>query len=292
LALACAEQKSESDFLNAYRTSSVAYQVIDNIVFKKSIPELTADKAFKNCSVLTGHNSDEFASFVRIVFSTLGLPLTKESLENFSINQFYGFLNRTYSLFPKPPYQPIQFFAGKIFSEYFTKEEIANIDSVQLITRLSQIMSDHWFVCQAYQLATVFSSAGNNAYVYNFDYRLSDSLIPESQREYFGTATHGDELTIVPNANPLQTLNFNRFSQAERDLSQRIVFYWTNFAKYDNPSGVVYESVATWLPFANSTMASQESIYENGRYLYLSMRKEKFSMERGFTEHHCKFWGF
>ncbi len=280
------------------------YQVIDNIVFKKSIPELTADKAFKNCSVLTGHNSDEYSLFILYLNNlTLGLPNSlgnipsKESLANFSMNQFYDFLNQTYKVFPKPPYQPIQysfssiqFFSGKIFLEYFTKEEIANIDSVQLVTRLSQILSDHWFACQSYQLATVFSSAGNNAYVYHFDYKLSSSFIPESLSEYFGEASHADELAVVPNAQPLQTMNFNRFPQADRDLSQRLVFYWTNFAKYDDPSGVVNESVATWLPFANATMASQESIHENGRYM--SMRKEKFSMERGFTEHHCKFWGF
>ena len=50
-------------------------------------------------------------------------------------------------------------------------------------------MSDFWFVCQAFELAEVYSNANLDAYVYEFKHRGAETCIPS----YLGVATHGDE---------------------------------------------------------------------------------------------------
>lgn len=295
LALQCAEQKSETELLDAYKKTedfnrlNTFNPVIDNIVFEKSIPHLQGENAFKKCNVLTGHSSDEYAIF--FLASTGGYTNTEKWLEfakNFNIYTFYAYLKNFMKYFPIYPYQS-PFLVGKIFYEYFTANEILNIDSVNLVKRLSQIKSDQTFTCQSYQLATLYSRTGNNAFVYTFNYTLSSTFIPSILSDYFGAATHADELKVTL-AEPLDPKKFDEFTQAERDFTQKIVFYWTNFAKYDNPSGVTYDSVTTWLPFADPSWGYQNEYYQTGRSLVMS--NDNIAMKSGFTSHHCKFWGF
>ncbi len=306
MSVECAEQKSEAELLDAYVKASDFYRskekaswigltgslpVIDNIVFKKSIPHLTADNAFKRCNILTGHNSDEYALFLLYIENVLGEVFIENGLENaqnFNLFKFYEFLKNTFKYFPIYPFES-PFLIGKIFYEYFTPQEIQNSDSVNLLARYSQIVSDFSFNCQAYQIASLYSRTGNSAFMYEFSYRLNSSAIPDYLSQYFGTATHADEIPVIF-GQPLEDKFYNSFSQAERDFTQKIIFYWTNFAKYDNPSGVTFDSVTTWLPFAEPSWGYQNEYYQTGRSL--SINNDRIFMKSGFTSHHCKFWGF
>jgi hypothetical protein len=55
LSLSCAAGKTEAEITKAYdNILGIDTQVIDNIVFSRSIPELTAANAFKKCNIMTG----------------------------------------------------------------------------------------------------------------------------------------------------------------------------------------------------------------------------------------------
>jgi carboxylesterase type B len=127
-------------------------------------------------------------------------------------------------------------------------------------------------------LSSIYSGAGNNAFLYNFNYRLPASSIPKSLTDYFGPATHGDELWATF-ADPVSPDGFSDFTQADRDLTARIVSYWTNFVKFDSPSAVGSSGMTNWLPYASTG-------YETGRYLLMS--KEGMTMQAGIR--HCQFW--
>ena len=123
MSVECAEQKSEAELLDAYVKASDFYRskekaswigltgslpVIDNIVFKKSIPHLTADNAFKRCNILTGHNSDEYALFLLYIENVLGEVFIENGLENaqnFNLFKFYEFLKNTFKYYPIYPFE-------------------------------------------------------------------------------------------------------------------------------------------------------------------------------------------
>lgn len=307
LSLECAQRRSSDEILEAYNLvddffrkqegSKILFSayvpVIDNIVFSKPIPELSAEKAFKNCSVMTGYNSDEFALFALFYYDIFRNDSSKflEEAQNFDSNDFSMALEDIFKYYPIYPYKDMLMFSS-IFHEYLTPSELHSLYTLapdQLLKKLTQIVSDNYFACQSYQLASLYSGASNRAFVYDFDYRMTSSAIPESIKGFFGAATHGDEL-IVTFAGPLNPEYYQTFSQAERDFTQKVVFYWTNFVKYDDPSEVTYDSVTTWLPFTNKKLVQESDIEKTGQFLV--MNNDKIAMKAGFTSHHCKFWGY
>lgn len=307
LSLECAQRRSSDEILEAYNLVDDFFRkqegnkllfsgfvpVIDNIVFSKSIPELSAEKAFKNCSVMTGHNSDEFALFALFYYTILRNDSSKflEEAQNFDSNHFSMALEDIFKYYPIYPYKDMLMFSS-IFHEYLTPSELHSLYTLapdRLLKKLSQIASDNYFTCQSYQMASLYSEAGNRAFVYNFDYRMTSSAIPESVLGFFGAATHADELRVTL-AEPLNPENYQIFTQAERDFTQKVVFYWTNFVKYDDPSEITYDSVTTWLPFANTKLVQESDIAETGKFLVMS--NDNIAMKTDFTSHHCKFWGY
>ena len=237
-----------------------------------------------NYTFPTGIDSDEYAFFMwenLVGFGILDIPDTSNTnsllsiAQNFNMNQLRTSLTEIYQGYPfNNPLTPHPALVDSIITEYFTPQELANPATIKLISRFSKIMSDHWYNCQAFQLSAIYSRAGNNAFLYNFNYRLPTSNIPAPLSDYFGPATHADELWATF-ADPVTADGFGDFSQADRDLTARVVSYWTNFVKFDNPSAVVSD----WLPYSSTG-------YETGRYLLMS--REGMTMQAGIK--HCQFW--
>ena len=85
--------------------------------------------------------------------------------------------------------------------------------------------------------------------------------------------------------------NYSR-SFKDKKFAEKMITYWTNFAKYDDPN---YSSdFENWEPFvAKSTDMSQMTAVEKmnkGRYLLFS--NENIKMITGFSEHKCDFWNY
>jgi len=100
---------------------------------------------------------------------------------------------------------------------------------------LGQLGTDYLFACLTRHTARSASALGSPTYLYHYNH--SSSFDPWGRDFAFcnGHACHGSELAFVfHSAQP-----YHKFNVAEEDLSQRMVRYWTNFAKSGNPNAPI-----------------------------------------------------
>ncbi len=301
----CAKKKSKDQILAAYKNSDeylinsqgkyepeIHLPVIDNVVFHKPIFQLTAERAFKKCNIITGYNQNEASLFVIYSYFILGIDPENylNTAKNFNFEKFYFALSKYIKYFPIYPYQDKNL-VTRIYQEYFTSSDIININPANiakvLLGKLSKIASDFQYNCQATQMASIYSRSGFKAYVYNFAYNLSIKGIPEDLTEYFPGPTHGDELLLTfgyPLSEALIYLDDN-----QRLLTKTIVDYWTNFVKYDDPNGFESGDVL-WKHFAEENNSQIQDFSNIGRII--NFKNNETSMVTGYTENHCDFWKF
>lgn len=107
-----------------------------------------------------------------------------------------------------------------------------------------QIVTDQRYKCTAYELAETYSSQFNdmNIFSYLYGYRISTTNLPLKYE-----AVHRDELAMIfaeplsIKQPPLTSSNIwsstlHDYSIEERLISERMVKYWTNFIKNDDPN--------------------------------------------------------
>ena len=272
----------------------IFWPTIDNTVFKKSINDLAKENAFKKCNIITGYNSEEASSVLLSYYHILGndydwvsrlnsLPqYYLERAEEFNYEKFSTLLNLFYKYFPYYSELSSSALINRILNQYFSSTELQNpvsVSSAEYIRRLVRIVSDNQYVCQAYDVAGLYSKSGINAYVYKFQYRLPKSRIHDQIVKYFGTATHGDELDVL-----FWTGRNNRNDYYLRKISQDLFAYWTNFVKYDDPNGLGASNLTRWHPF----LAAGTDRIENGRTIVFN--NSGYSIQTGFSENKCDFW--
>ena len=68
------------------------------------------------------------------------------------------------------------------------------------------------------------------------------------------TPTHGDDLAFIVNEKTVE--DAEGLSEEERLTSRHMIRYWTNFAKYGEPSPVGRGEVPTWYPVTPTTKVS------------------------------------
>lgn len=298
----CAQTKSESELLEAYKSldnymienekkyePEIFLPVIDSIVYTKSIPELTKDKSFKKCNIMTGYNRDESALFVLYAYEILGKDYNQYLINamNFGLVQFVEGLKKYMRYFPIYPYNDPEI-GSKIFKEYFTSAELSNIDSINWLAKLSKITSDFQYNCQATQVASIYAKEGLKAYVYENQYRLEYGFLPEELNAYLVGPTHAEELALIF-ADMLTESYIGYTNQDEMDFAQKIVGYWTRFVKYDDPNYGSCEDTV-WGTFLPDGCVQQGDLSSVGRRI--QFRNNATSMITGYEENHCKFWNF
>ncbi len=77
-------------------------------------------------------------------------------------------------------------------------------------------------------------------------------------------------------------------------LTEKIIKYWTNFVKFDDPNysdSLISSNVEVWKPFYNSkplkNMLAKEKL-NNANYLVLNFNNTR--MVSGLSKHRCEFW--
>lgn len=297
--LKCAQTVPSRTILDAYKKldlymyteekyeTELYLPVIDGVTFDKDIDELARDNNFKQCDIITGFNSDEFAAFFLSSYNILGNEPSGyvRRAENFDYSDFLSGLRKVFKYYPIYPYLVDEAFLKTIVKKYFTESELRDIGSVNLVPKLSQIVSDFQYVCQSFQIAEYYSKAGNQAYVYELNYKLHDRGIPEDLNDYFGAATHGDELSITF-ANIL-TDDFEHVTETDIKITKEIVNYWTNFVKYNNPNPSTY----SWKPFLDKSMLRiPKDVTKIGRFI--EFNNNGVMMKKDYSSHQCRLWGF
>lgn len=131
---------------------------------------------------------------------------------------------------------------------------------------LSQVFTDYWFRCSAQKFLTAVGKLGQPGFNYRYNHVLSAAYIFPK----FGLPTicttrvcHASELPIVFHRTRIPALNVT-LTPAEGDLADRIIDYWTSFAK----TGVA-NSTAAWprwdvsqrqnMLFGNDTFVIEDS---------------------------------
>ncbi len=191
-ALKCAQSTNASLILKAasdldilYTDATVVFLLVeDGEVFEKSIDQLAAEKKFKKCKIITGFNTNEFTNSL---FDYLNPDPSKWLLDFPNFVKFIGMANYFYPSYPQKITEEV---INEIIQQYIKTNPKT---SVELVNLLVQILTDRFFVCQSSQLATIYSEANFDVYMYEYKYRISSSYFPEE----YGYAAHGDELATI-----------------------------------------------------------------------------------------------
>ncbi len=83
----------------------------------------------------------------------------------------------------------------------------------------------------------------------------------------------------------LFSASINKYSQETKLFTERIVTYWTNFVKYDNPNFLNASTNASdyWRPFSKNNKTQIDS------YLVFDTNGQ-INMRSGYSSHQCEFW--
>ena len=177
-------QKVDPIRILANMSSTFERPIIDKVMFKKTIDDLAKENLFKNCNIITGYNSDEMGYFIS---ETIPPNLFKIMDGNFFIQGLTGFLNSRY------PYNKLN--VDSILLEYFGTSQILTLNqsTINYPKTLLNILADLVFVGQSFKMAEIISRSGNNAYTYEYKYRIDTSPYDP----IYGMAVHTEDIPIV-----------------------------------------------------------------------------------------------
>jgi acetylcholinesterase len=99
---------------------------------------------------------------------------------------------------------------------------------------------------------------------------------------------HGDEIQFVF-GNPIPSNSGN--TQSERVLSQKIIKYWSNFARFSNPNGNGSSDSANlenW-PLFKLLQPGQDS---NQSKAYLNLNADRIYVDYSLRADYCVFWNY
>lgn len=198
---------------------SRGWPIVDGYVIPDVQTKLYEKGNYNDVPVLIGYNSDEGASFSR--------ERTPE--------EYFANVERRYGKF-----------ADTLIAAYPAGEN--------RVTKTARDLSrDAAFGWQTWIWARLQSQTGNSGvYLYYFDQHPD---YPEDSPMHGMGSPHGQDVAYA--FMTLDSLRRNNFTESDRQLSETMGTYWTNFAKYGDPNG---EGVTEWPTFSD----------ENPNVMYLT----------------------
>ena len=198
--------------------------VVDNYFLLEEPLTLLNRGTFKKCPIMLGVNKDEanwFYVYQFLEYKNLTVlpPLTYEA--------FKVFLTSLFHYYPQFPATASKSVIDAIIAKYSYWPNIHNVK--KNIEMLDNAPADYHFICPALDLASTYSLNNLDVYFYHFTHRATNHLWPK----WLGVL-HADEIQFVF-GEPL--LNASTFNEEEKVFTRKILKYWSNFARYDNPNG-------------------------------------------------------
>lgn len=119
---------------------------------------------------------------------------------------------------------------GKVLVETFD-EAVLSGNCADVPYMIGSVANDMPGLDQGFQLFAEArqEKSDNPVYIYHFD-----AALPDDGRPCLKGSFHSSELWYVFHT---QSRSWRPFTEADDELSNRMVDYWTNFAKYGNPNG-------------------------------------------------------
>ncbi|KAL8593931.1 hypothetical protein ACOMHN_032351 [Nucella lapillus] len=197
--------------------------VVDGTFLTDTPMEYLRSGRFKKTPILLGSNSEEGTWF--LVYENGHLfNLSTESL--LSEENMIDAVDNLFKFHPQNPTLLNKFGKEAIIFQY---TDWANPwDEASRRDRIVQAVSDYHFVCEVNELSDWYAQSGQSVYLYWMDHHSTVNPWPE----WMGTL-HGDEIYFVFGVPLKPGLGY---SEREKELSRKIMKFWTNYAKTGDPS--------------------------------------------------------
>ncbi|XP_076435611.1 acetylcholinesterase-like [Babylonia areolata] len=245
--------------------------VVDGFFLTETPLEYLRSERFKKTPLLLGSNAQEGTWF--LVYENEELfNLNTESLiteENMDL-----VMESLFFYHPQHPSLLNKFGKEAIIFQY---TDWANpLDQASRRDRIAHAVGDYHFVCEVNELCDRYAQNGQRVFSYWFDHRSSINPWPK----WMGTL-HGDEIHFVFGMPLNPDLGY---TEEERQLSRKMMRFWSNFAKTGDPNrGPNEMSMQEWPE------------YQPFERQYLNLSAEL--MKTGWQPHHrgvrateCAFW--
>ncbi|KAK3593557.1 hypothetical protein CHS0354_018644 [Potamilus streckersoni] len=249
------------DFLGYFITYMFA-PTLDGTFLEDFPLDLLRTGKMKNCSILAGVTKDEGTYFLAYYVQDYFPPLKLWNPEMMSRDTFLDALEQVI---------PIQGSLMKDALVYEYEQSRLVSERGTYIDILDEAGGDRSFKCPTVDLARYYKTAfgtSQSVYMYSFEHRTSVVTWPE----WMGVI-HGYELDLVFG----QPFRENTtYTSDEKILSDTIMKYWTNFAKYGDPSG---SNLTSWPRYD----------LEEQKYIVLNT-ENKLGVMQGLRHRECTFW--
>ena len=166
---------------------------------------------YKNTSILLGANKDEGSFF--LVYAVM--YLYRRGIDNPMPERDYMTVVETVAKSENPA------LIEAVHFEYSVTENLNNKQKLRDI--LDDMIGDQDFICPTVDFGDYYARSGNDVYMYNFRHRTSANAWPQ----WMGVM-HGYEIDHIF-GHPLN--KSLQYTDEEKDLSRRMMNYWTTFAK-------------------------------------------------------------
>nr|XP_054762392.1 acetylcholinesterase-like [Lytechinus pictus] len=269
--IACLETKTPDEILSA---SLAAYSLcpisVDGNFLEDKPINLYEQNDFKRCPVLTGVNKDEGTLFLQFFFAN-SLHLPRPTLNSTGLDGFIRGLMASYGVTD-------DFLIAAILQQY-TDWSIVENPSADLMPSFIEFAGDHRFACPSDQFVRYHAGVGDTVFKYFMTHEPSRSFL--GLPDWFG-AGHAEEITLVfglPFIEHLPLRGLDQMTDEEKKLSVKMMKFWTNFAKFGDPTSGAdpSEGLGTWPSFTVPELSYKEISLDLG-------------VGRALKANQCQFW--
>lgn len=261
-------------FEAANRIGCIQYgPVIDGHYLPDDPKKLMEQGKFKKVPIMLGVNKNEASLFFVSSFKLADYQdfsqkprLVYPKFENYLKSIFWNTL--------KKPIRPGA--TDSILLEYTHFPNKNDLD--KNYDNLDYSYGDFLFRCPTVNIADYFAKHNVNVFFYHF-VEGSSNLTASGIPSWFG-AVHGGEIEYMF-GDPLK-YNSN-YKLQEKVLADKMVQYWANFAKYDNPNGRSNDQAPREWPVYTTNGSDKDKAY-------IILEGLRIRKDYGFNEEKCKFW--
>ena len=262
------EKVNEYFFTNERRSlvDSPFFPVIDGNFLEDEPSNLLANGKFNQVPLLIGSNKNEGSIYAYFNIPDLG-DLKNEPIIDY--DKFKIYLRSLISMYPNIKNSKTSL---DVLEYLYTNWNDVN-NSRANFENLDKAFGDIDFVCPIVNYAKYYGIYQSNVYMYFFEQVSSASYWPS----WLG-AIHTDEIPFVF-GEPLT--GQKNYSPEEILLSKKMIKYWSNFAKYQNPNGnendLNTDDLELWPKFTNN----QE---------FLVLNATEIKVDQNLRAEYCAFW--
>ncbi len=146
---------------------------------------------------------------------------------SFDYDTLKDFLTSLYHFYPQFPDTSSKSVMNAIQYRYTNWANVHN--DVKNFENFDEAAGDFHFLCPVVDFASIYAINKQDVFFYHFTQRSSTHFWPE----WLGVM-HGDEVSFVFG----EPLNPEKnFTYGEKVLARKILKYWSNFVRYENPNG-------------------------------------------------------